>query len=43
MKIEAVTHFENEDSIRLLSKFNFQKSIDEEDENPMLVTFDFKP
>jgi [ribosomal protein S5]-alanine N-acetyltransferase len=39
-KLKAVTHFENEDSIRLLIKFNFEKGIDENDENPMLITLE---
>jgi [ribosomal protein S5]-alanine N-acetyltransferase len=39
-KVKAVTHFENKDSIRLLSKFNFERSLDENDENPMLITLE---
>jgi [ribosomal protein S5]-alanine N-acetyltransferase len=42
-KVTATTHFENEDSIRLLTKFNFEKSIVEEDANPMLITFILLP
>jgi [ribosomal protein S5]-alanine N-acetyltransferase len=38
-KVTATTHFENEDSIRLLSKFNFEKALVEEDANPNLIVF----